>query len=300
MSDLNEKKLRQLDFTLLLVLRSLLRHRQASAAARELGFSPSAISHALTRLRRLFDDPLFRRRPHGLEPTPQALELGPKVNALLRDASAAMGLAGPFDPLTTTRGFRIAAPDHVGALLGPELITLFDREAPAARFSLRIAFGAEALDLLRRDEIDLAIGQFQRPLGPFVSRLLYIDRYCLAAHPDHELLNQARAADVFEDLDHVVVSPSGDFRSFMDDVMLDLGLMRRIVASAPRFSTALAMVARSRAVTLVPERFARESGDDARLTLHEPPPGLPAMHILAVQGTAPDPGLDWLVEHLAR
>lgn len=300
MSDLNEKKLRQLDFTLLLVLSSLLRHRQASAAARELGFSPSAISHALTRLRRLFDDPLFRRRPHGLEPTPQALELGPKINALLQDASAVMGSAGPFDPRTTKRSFRIAAPDHVGALVGPALITLFEREAPAARFSLRLAFGAEALDLLQRDEIDLAVGQFQRPLGPFLSRLLYVDHYCLAARADHELLQDIRAADAFERLDHVVVSPNGDFRSFMDDVMLDLGLMRRIVASAPRFSTALSMVAQSRAVALVPEKFARAHRMDARLILHAPPPGLPAMHILAVRGTSSDPGLDWLVEQLAR
>jgi len=39
--------------------------------------SALAISHALTRLRDLFGDPLFIRRSHGLEPTQRAIELGP-------------------------------------------------------------------------------------------------------------------------------------------------------------------------------------------------------------------------------
>ncbi|MBS0410897.1 MAG: LysR family transcriptional regulator, partial [Proteobacteria bacterium] len=77
MAEFDLNKIRRLDGTLLLVMRELLRRRQAQAAAARLGLSASAVSHALGRLRDLFEDPLFIRRPHGLEPTRRALELGP-------------------------------------------------------------------------------------------------------------------------------------------------------------------------------------------------------------------------------
>src|SRR5476651_79304 len=106
MSDFNKTKIRQLDFTLILVFQSLLRHRQATAAARDLGLSPSAISHALARLRRVFSDPLFRRLPHGLEPTRHALALSSRIDVLLRDGREALGLAEAFSARTARRDFR--------------------------------------------------------------------------------------------------------------------------------------------------------------------------------------------------
>src|SRR5918912_1562817 len=62
MSDFDLNQVRRVDGGLLLVFRELLRTRRASAVADRLGLSPSAISHALNRLRDLFDDPLFIRR----------------------------------------------------------------------------------------------------------------------------------------------------------------------------------------------------------------------------------------------
>ncbi|WP_375429445.1 LysR family transcriptional regulator [uncultured Sphingomonas sp.] len=40
--------------------------------AGRLNLSPSAVSHDLGRLRRLFDDPLFVRTPRGVTPTARA------------------------------------------------------------------------------------------------------------------------------------------------------------------------------------------------------------------------------------
>ncbi|WP_309646372.1 LysR family transcriptional regulator [Phenylobacterium sp.] len=44
------------------MFRELIRCGRASETARRLGLTPSAVSHALTRLRELFGDPLFIRR----------------------------------------------------------------------------------------------------------------------------------------------------------------------------------------------------------------------------------------------
>ena len=52
MSELNNPKLRQLDFTLLSVFSEAMRHRKLTVVAETLGLTPSAISHSLKRLPR--------------------------------------------------------------------------------------------------------------------------------------------------------------------------------------------------------------------------------------------------------
>jgi DNA-binding transcriptional LysR family regulator len=66
LTDVDAAKIKQLDGSLLLVLRELLRQRRVTLAAQRLGLSQSAVSHALARLRELFDDPLFVRKAYGL------------------------------------------------------------------------------------------------------------------------------------------------------------------------------------------------------------------------------------------
>src|SRR6187431_3117671 len=128
MRDIDENKIKQLDGSLLLVLRELLRQRRTTLVARRLGLSQSAVSHALARLRVLFGDPLFVREPHGLRPTRHALTLAPKVEALLADMGQALGMADAFDAKSAERGFRIGAPDHLATLLAPELLRVFASE----------------------------------------------------------------------------------------------------------------------------------------------------------------------------
>src|ERR1700681_3506923 len=103
MSNIDTVNIRRLDGGLLLVFRGLLRRRQTTAVARELGLSQSAVSHALTRLRDLFGDPLFIRRSHGLEPTQRALELGPRIEALINAIGEAVSAETGFDPARSRR-----------------------------------------------------------------------------------------------------------------------------------------------------------------------------------------------------
>jgi DNA-binding transcriptional LysR family regulator len=111
MSDIDTAKIKRLDGGLLLVFHELLRRRRATDVAQALGLSSSAVSHALTRLRDLFEDQLFIRRPHGLEPTRRALALQPQIEALLDLTDRTLRKELKFDPKATTRMFRVAAPD---------------------------------------------------------------------------------------------------------------------------------------------------------------------------------------------
>src|SRR2546430_4895105 len=79
MSDMSNSKLRKLDGTLLLVFAEAYRLRKLTTVAQRLGMTQSAVSHALGRLREIFEDELFLRRPFGVEPTQRARDLASRV-----------------------------------------------------------------------------------------------------------------------------------------------------------------------------------------------------------------------------
>src|SRR5690348_2879771 len=124
-SAINLSKIRRLDGTLMLIFRELMRQRRTTAVAERLGLTQSAVSHALARLRELFEDPLFIRRPNSLEPTQRALEIAPRIEELLRLADAALDTGKVFDPSSTQRTFRIGGGDFMSALIAAPLLQCF-------------------------------------------------------------------------------------------------------------------------------------------------------------------------------
>jgi DNA-binding transcriptional LysR family regulator len=88
MSSIHSMNLQTVDLNLLVVFEALIEERGVTRAANRVGLSQPAMSNALARLRRTFDDPLFVRTPEGMSPTPAAQSLiGPVRSALaqLRD-----------------------------------------------------------------------------------------------------------------------------------------------------------------------------------------------------------------------
>jgi DNA-binding transcriptional LysR family regulator len=70
---------KDIDLNLLVVFQHIFESRQISLVARQLGLSQPAVSNALARLRRSFDDELFVRTANGMQPTPRAEQLADSV-----------------------------------------------------------------------------------------------------------------------------------------------------------------------------------------------------------------------------
>ena len=90
MTDMNDVQLRRLDAGLLLVFERIWRTGNLTRAGEALGLTPSAVSHALSRLRDIFGDPLFLRRAQGVEPTPRAAALREPVQRALAACARAV------------------------------------------------------------------------------------------------------------------------------------------------------------------------------------------------------------------
>jgi DNA-binding transcriptional LysR family regulator len=111
MPDISNSKLRKIDGTLLLVFAEAYRLRKLTAVSQRLGMTQSAVSHAIGRLREIFEDELFLRRPFGVEPTQRARELASRIDAIVRLTREALTEGDAFEPASSSREFRVTGLD---------------------------------------------------------------------------------------------------------------------------------------------------------------------------------------------
>ena len=121
--------LARVDLNLFVVFEAIFTLGGITAAAGKLNLSQSAVSHALARLRALYDDPLFERTSRGMVPTPLARTLIGDLRIALKSMEGTLQRTGHFDPSTTQRRFTVAMGDGLDSFLLPALM---ERIVPAA------------------------------------------------------------------------------------------------------------------------------------------------------------------------
>jgi DNA-binding transcriptional LysR family regulator len=298
MRDIDAAKIRRLDGGLLLIFRELLRRKRASEVAEALGLSQSAVSHALTRLRDLFGDPLFVRRPHGLEPTRRAIALGPKIEALVELTDATLRADAKFDPKATERRFVVAAPDFFVALVGARLVNLMRAAAPNAAFVMLNMAHEAAFDALKRGDLDVAIGRFGAARPGFTVEPLYDDRYCVVARGGHPDLRGRISQSQYLSTGHVFSQSPGEGGEG-EDVKGAGGIRHHAVV--PRWLTVLTMVAACDAIGTVPRRLAERHAKVLGLQILEAPFVRMALSISAVRRAGVvDAGADWFLDQVRK
>ena len=117
---------------LLIVFDVVAEMRSVTAAAERLSLTQSALSHALRRLRELFDDQLFLRTPNGLTLTPRAESLVQPIRELLYSAESLLQPEG-FDPATCEKEIRIGLGECGLFLMGDATLDRLAETAPKLR-----------------------------------------------------------------------------------------------------------------------------------------------------------------------
>lgn len=150
---MNKIDLGRIDLNLLVTFEVLMRERNVTRAAEELGRTQSAISHSLARLREQLGDPLLVKVGGRMTPTPYALKLIEDIVPILRSIQHVISPPEPFDPATSQRLFRIAFPDNSRAFL-TNLFTRVQREAPGVGVEW-LTPNPEMLPLVAGGQIDI-------------------------------------------------------------------------------------------------------------------------------------------------
>src|SRR5829696_1934802 len=122
--------LSRIDLNLLVVLDAIVAEGGVSRAAERLNLTQPAVSHALARLRELFDDPLFVREGRTLVPTVLTKRLVEPLRQSLQALGTLIEKGESFDPAQTRTGFTVSMRDPMEVLILPRMMRRLSREAP--------------------------------------------------------------------------------------------------------------------------------------------------------------------------
>ena len=191
MARMNDIDVRTINLNLLPALEALLVEGSVTAAARRMHVSQSAMSHSLSRLRALFDDPLFVPSGRRIVPTERALRLGTMLPRALDALTAAVAAPEPFEPRTSRRLFRIATVDYFELTTLPDVLDHLKEHAPGVRLEIDRASASHVVPLVA-GEIDLALvgSSWAIPLAGLRRAALYEDPFSVIARPDHPAIGR--------------------------------------------------------------------------------------------------------------
>ncbi|GAB2456668.1 LysR family transcriptional regulator [Jatrophihabitans fulvus] len=251
--------LRRMDLNLLLPLNALLEHRHVTRAAEAVGIGQSAMSAALARLRRAFDDPLLVRNGRAHELTPMGRSLVDPVRTTLMAMEDLLATRPHFDPATDERTFTIVASDYVTlVLLRPLLERLYD-EAPKVAVNVVPVTGTTATDL-EHSQVDLVIMPRELETGSmpsFPSRSLFTDRYVAAVWKDHREVGDVIDREQLQRLRYVRYWATTGGGAFVDLQLANLGIRTEVALSTHSFTLVPWMLPGTSLFAFVHERLLR-------------------------------------------
>ncbi|MDB6143858.1 MAG: bacterial regulatory helix-turn-helix, lysR family protein [Pseudomonas sp.] len=310
--------MRNLDLNLLRVFDAISRERNVLRAGEAINLSPSAVSHALSRLRALLKDELFVRTVAGMEPTVRALEMAP----LVRDALVAIERAvGPrqFDPGLSDRQFCIAATDHMTAVVLPHFLRAMSKLAPHVSVTVLPASRIDLTAQIDVGRVDIALGSFSGLPHRLREQVLFGERDMLVVAPDHPLAGTEIGLETLSSLPLMVVSTG----SSEDGLLSERGLTRRTemfdrkalmaafnsIGKSPQFKIVQphflaipSLLVDTEAVAIVPATLARMFLQSGSASASELPWSAPSRDVQMVwhERHTHDPGHEWLRIMLAN
>ena len=112
-------KLSAIDLNLFVVFDALYTEGNLTRAGEIIGITQPAVSNSLSRLRNLFNDPLFVRTADGMVPTPVAQNIVGSVRQSLALMRASVQDSELFDPAASDKRFRLSMTDLTQAIILP-------------------------------------------------------------------------------------------------------------------------------------------------------------------------------------
>jgi DNA-binding transcriptional LysR family regulator len=270
--------LRGIDMNLLLVLEAVVDEENVGRAARRVGLSASAMSHALARLRRVIDDPILVRSGRRMTTTARARALAEPLRQGLSLVASALDRPRELDPRTERRTLRIATSDFGLNLLIPALVRRLAREAPLVDVVVT-PMGPHVHKELVAGEVDLGIAA-NRPVKGYRSKVVLEEAFVCVVRRGHPALAGRMTARRFAELGHIIISPRGRTPGAVDQALRKKGLRRRVTLVAPTFLGAATVVRSSDLVLTCGERSARTAAPWLDLVSFAPPVQVPPFQLV--------------------
>jgi DNA-binding transcriptional LysR family regulator len=252
--------LRQVDANLLLSLHALLEERNLTHAGTRMTMSQPAMSGALARLRKHFDDELLVRTGRGFELSPLGEELRPLVAEAVEAAEALLGNEREFVPTKSTKQFDVSMSEYAMTVLSEPLTRLMREQAPGCSVSFDSTPPSREMfesQLMKRDLIVAPLGfDFPGRTQPIFTDELV----CLVARTNRWLDDGALTLEDLRAMPHAVAEflAAGDQQRPLEVIAAERGLGdRTVLVQVTSLLTLPFAVAGTDMCAFVPSRLAR-------------------------------------------
>ncbi|MGF6640156.1 LysR family transcriptional regulator [Paraburkholderia sp. MM6662-R1] len=286
------------DLNLLRVFLAIWDLRSLTAAGDRLGLTQPAVSHALRRLRTLFEDPLFSRTPNGMVPTDAAYRLYPPLAQAFAIINEAVQQLAKFEPSTARRVFRVSMSDMSEFYFLPPLAALLDREARGIRIEVANVPVESVSAAMRAGEVDLALGYVPGLDAGCVSRTLFVDEHVCVVRAGHPLRKTRPSREDLTALRYVYASTNATGHRMVEQWLDELNLKREVVLRLPHFVVAPEIVMNTDLAVIFPKSIAKRFNRGKAFRILPLPFPLPPIEIQVHCHSqfAADPGIAWLRE----
>jgi DNA-binding transcriptional LysR family regulator len=258
------------DWNLLLAFDALFAERNVTRAARRIGLSQSAMSHALGRLRQQIGDPLFLATPRGMVPTPRAVALEKPLREAVQLVRRTLETPPAFDPRTEASTFTVSTTDFGALVILPPLLRDLASRAPLIDLAIRPSDETSIGHLVSGEhDLALSVGAAMPP-GVRGVRIFQDDFVCVRHRPRGKRLPRLTLARYLA-TPHLLVSPLGRGDAPVDIALRRIGKKRRIALRLPHFLVAPLVLAHCDFVMTVPSRLAAVFGELLPVQKDEPP-----------------------------
>lgn len=268
-------RLNQVDLNLFIVFETIYTERNLTRAAEILCLSQPAVSNALSRLRRTFNDPLFIRSNKAMMPTPVAENIIGRIRDALLLMNSSLNEGGVFQPDKSDKTFRINMSDLIAAMILPPLEEAVTGKAPGINLE---SYHIPRQDLVR----ELATGAMDFVIdAPVLSdpqlchAPLLRERYVCLLRRDHPFVGDRLRLEDYLGFDHIHVSSRRSGQGHVDIALNSMGYKRHIHLRLQHYMVAPLVALRSDMALTAPLGLVRQY--DARIM--ELPFELPEMEL---------------------
>lgn len=247
----------RVDLNLFIVFEAIYVEGSVTRASQKLNLTQPAISHALGRLRLLFDDQLFVRQGHTMVSTPLARSIIEPVRRSLRGFEVTLNGLDRFDPATTQREFTLALRDVLESTLLPPLMVRINQNAPQATIAAIQVDRRELESELAAGTLDCAIDVLLPLSADILHTRIVVDKTVVVARKGHPQMNGSLDLETYLKQDHILASSRRKGPGLEDFELSRLGLQRRIRLRCQHYFAACRVVSQTDLILTMPERYAR-------------------------------------------
>ena len=277
----------RVDLNLLVYLDALLKERNVTKAANQLGLSQPAMSNGLRRLREVFEDPLLIRTSDGMTPTERALGLQATIREVLATIDKAVQPQAAFDALTSTRVFRIMASDYSEPTLIPPLVERLRKEAPGVSLDIMTPSDVDFYDV-EQGKVDLVINRFDSMPQSFHQKILWRDQFICLMNRNNPMA-QNFTLDSYLKAHHIWVNKTGmgagvgmnpkdvQRRGWVDNALSELGKTRNIRVFTRHYQAAVQLANQKDLIVTLPRKATLQTMHNEDVVMLDPPFPIPEM-----------------------